>query len=154
MVIDRCTVAFCMVMAATLVIVVGGCARKDAVCFIASAEMENEPSMKNAVEEYWQALTDKDFEAAYSLEAPHIKYQVDFVLYENMFSRFKAPDKIEVVDIRRKDTLYEVVLNKYVCGDKIAKDSKCDVQVLLDYWIFMGGKWLHVAKNRFLFLGN
>lgn len=98
---------------------------------------------------YWQYQGSKDLESAYTIESPHIKYQMSFEMYSRYHKKARKLNGCRILNLEstgdRANVRVELLFDD---KEKVLKPSEKS-RFINDLWIDLDGKWYHVYVNPF-----
>ncbi|MBF0574060.1 MAG: hypothetical protein HQK69_09940 [Desulfamplus sp.] len=100
---------------------------------------------------YWKYKGAKQFESAYTIEAPHTKYQLSLENYISYHTKARKLKGCRILNVEKSGELYfvrtEILLDDKDKSIRLKTSSK--TQILNERWIRLENKWYHVYVHPF-----
>jgi len=107
--------------------------------------LKADPALKKALRLYWEARAQRDFKAAFALEAPFFQETVLFSKYQSILINLeKRP--LERLEVRRLECTCP-----FFCRLVLFHKRGSRGIFLNDYWVRVEGRWYHVFRSPFFF---
>jgi len=98
-----------------------------------------DPSLKSAINKFWQARQLRQWEKCYELEAPSVQESTSLDFYRLYHNGGWDIKEIQILKVKEKPKKASVLLQIFYESPK----QEIRRQRLLDTWIFEKGKWYH-----------